>query len=437
MSALDGRPSADAMRAWLRGAFEAAIAVADPTRIVPAYLPTPPDGRVVVVGAGKAAAAMAFAVDRAWPQVRLDGLVVTRYGHGMAAPRVSVLEASHPVPDAAGVYAARQILAQVQRTGEDDLVLVLISGGASSLLALPVESVPMPDLKAVTQALLRSGADIREMNCVRKHLSRIAGGRLAQACPARILTLMISDVPGDDPSVIGSGPTVPDPTTFADALAVLGRYGITAPDSVRAHLEAGIARAAEETPKPGDPCFARVDNQVIATAGTMLEAGRTYFEDAGYEVDALGELEGEAGDVARAHAERIHRRLQAGPTAGGRGFVLLSGGECTVTVRGKGRGGRCSEYLLHLQMALDALGIAPRVAAIACDTDGIDGSEDNAGAMLLHDSSARATSAGIDAREFAANNDAWGYFDALGDLVVTGPTRTNVNDFRAVVVNAS
>ena len=252
-----------------------------------------------------------------------------------------------------------------------------------------------------------------------------------------MLTLMISDVPGDDPSVIGSGPTVPDPTTFADALAVLRRYDIAPPDSVRAHFEAGLVRAAEETPKPGDPCFARVDNRVIATAATMLAAGRRYFEEAGYEVEALGELEGEAGDVARAHAARIQQRLQAGQTGSARGFVVLSGGECTVTVRGKGRGGRCTEYLLHLGMALEALGIAGKVAAIACDTDGIDGSEDNAGAMLLHDSNARAAAVNIAAREFASNNDAWGYFNALGDLVVTGPTRTNVNDFRAVVVNAS
>ena len=437
MNAPGGPAANEAMRSLLRGAFDAAIAVADPARIVPAHLPEPPAGRVVVVGAGKAAAAMALAVDRAWSQTPLDGLVVTRYGHGVATRRVSVHEASHPVPDAAGAFAARQILAQVQRTTEEDLVLVLISGGASALLALPVETVPMPDLKAVTQALLRSGADIREMNCVRKHLSRIAGGRLAQACPARMLTLMISDVPGDDPSVIGSGPTVPDPTTFADALAVLRRYDIAPPDSVRAHFEAGLVRAAEETPKPGDPCFARVDNRVIATAATMLAAGRTYFEEAGYEVEALGELEGEAGDVARAHAARIQQRLQAGQTGSARGFVLLSGGECTVTVRGKGRGGRCTEYLLHLGMALEALGIAGKVAAIACDTDGIDGSEDNAGAMLLHDSGVRSAAAGIDAREFASNNDAWGYFNALGDLVVTGPTRTNVNDFRAVVVNAS
>lgn len=421
---------ADRVRAQLIGAFEAALAAADPARIVPAHLPALPAGRVIVVGAGKAAASMALAVDHAWPDAPVDGLVVTRYGHGLPTRRISVFEAGHPVPDAAGEHAARQVLAQVRRAGTDDLVLVLISGGASSLLALPVESVPMADLGAVTQALLRSGANIREMNCVRKHLSRIAGGRLAQATTARMVALMISDVPGDDLSAIGSGPTVPDPTTYADALAILRRYEAQPPDSVRRHLEAGAMRALAETPKAGDTCFARVENRLIATAGCMLAAGCDYFRAHGIEALLLGELEGEASEVARAHAALVHEQL-----ARGRRVAIVSGGECTVTVRGNGRGGRCSEYLLHLAIALDDLGIAGSVAAIACDTDGIDGSENNAGAVLVADSTERARSLGIDARSFAANNDAWSYFDALGDLVVTGPTRTNVNDFRAILVD--
>ncbi len=442
MNARAVEPSADAiagdaMRALLRGSFDAALAAADPLRIVPAHLPAPPAGRVVVVGAGKAAAAMALAVDRAWPQVAVDGLVVTRYGHGLPTERISVFEAAHPVPDAAGAYAAKQVFGHVERAGADDWVLVLISGGASSLLALPVDGISMADLKAVTQGLLRSGANIREMNCVRKHLSRIAGGRLAQACQARMLTLMISDVPGDDPSAIGSGPTVPDPTTYADALGILHRYALAVPDSVHEHLDAGAAGAVAETPKEGDPCFARVENRIIATAGSMLEAGCAHLRAQDFDVQCLGELEGEARDVARAHALLVKQRIDAAPARGGRRYAWVSGGECTVTVRGQGRGGRCSEYLLHLEIALQELGIAADVAAIACDTDGIDGSEDNAGAMLLCDTAARAAAARIDARGFAANNDAWGYFDALGDLVVTGPTRTNVNDFRAIVVAAS
>ncbi len=435
MSLTTDLPDPDPLRALLRGGFDAALAAADPLRIVPAHLPVPPTGRVIVVGAGKAAAAMALAVDRTWPEAQLDGLVVTRYGHGVPTRRISVIEASHPVPDAAGLYAARQILAQVERAGPDDRVLVLISGGASALLALPVESVEMTDLKAVTQALLRSGANIREMNCVRKHLSRIAGGRLAQACRAPMLALMISDVPGDDPSAIGSGPTVPDPTTYADACAVLRRYGIEAPASVAAHLDAGAAGRIDETPKAGASCFAQVENRVIATAARMLGAAQTHFEQAGYEVVQLGELEGEASEVARAHAQQIRERLQAGRSRRRQSFVLLSGGECTVTVRGAGRGGRCSEYLLHLAIACDEFGIAAKVAAIACDTDGIDGSEDNAGAVCLPDSMRRAHTAGLDARAFAARNDAWGFFHGLGDLVVTGPTRTNVNDFRAIIVD--
>lgn len=415
----------------LKALFATGVAAVDPVRVVATHLPPAPAGRVIVVGAGKAAAAMARAVDDAWPQVDLEGMVVTRYGHGVPTRRVSVVEAGHPVPDAAGMFAARQIVGLVERAASDDLVLVLMSGGASSLLALPVEGVPMEDLRAVTQQLLRSGAPITDMNCVRKHLSRIAGGRLVQHCAARVLCLMISDVPGDDPSVIGSGPTVPDPTRFADALAVLERYAVDVPATVRAHLDAGVRGACDDTPKVDAPCFARVENRIIATAAGMLTAVAAALQQQGYDVDSLGEVEGEAREVAYAHAQRLSGSVS---TVRAPGLALVSGGECTVTVTGDGRGGRCSEYLLHLGLAMDALGLDDRLAAIACDTDGIDGSEKNAGAVWLPGTAARARALGVDAAAHAARHDAWGFFDALGQLVTTGPTRTNVNDLRVAVL---
>lgn len=412
-------------RDLLRSLFDAAVAAADPAVCVPAHLPSRPKGRVVVVGAGKASAAMAVAVEQAWGPP-LEGLIVTRYGHAVPTRWVEVVEASHPVPDAAGAAAARRILERVRGLGPDDLVLCLISGGGSALLALPADGLTLADKQAVTTALLRSGANIGEMNAVRKHLSAIKGGRLAAAAhPAKLVTLMISDVPGDDPATIASGPTVPDSTTFADARAILAKYGIEAPPAVTAHLE----RAAEESPKPGDPRLVGAVAKIVASPALSLAAAAERARAAGYEVEMLGDaLEGEARELGREHAALALERAAAGCRV-----AILSGGETTVTVRGKGRGGRNSEYLLGLMLALDG---APGIHALAADTDGIDGSEDNAGAFAGPDSLARARTLGIDPAARLADNDAYGVFAALDDLLVTGPTRTNVNDFRAILVGS-
>ena len=421
------------MQRLLRDSFDAAVAAADPLRIVAAHLPAPPArGRTLVVGAGKAAASMAAAVEAAWPaSAALSGLVVTRYAHGCPTTRVRVIEAGHPVPDAAGEQAAAEILDQVQALTADDLLLVLVSGGGSSLLSLPVESVPMGDLKAVTQALLASGAPIGDMNIVRRHLSRIQGGRLALASKAPVVALVISDVTGDDPSAIASGPCAADASTYADAIAVLRRRRVEPPPSVRAHLDAGVAGRIDETPKPGDTRLAHADNRVIATAHRSLEAAARVFAAAGVRTAILGDtVTGEARDVASTYAALV-REIAAHDAPFARPVVLISGGECTVTVRGRGRGGRCAEFLLALAAELqDVAG----VHAIAADTDGIDGSEDNAGAVLRPDSAARARALGLDARARLDDNDGWGFFSALGDLVVTGPTRTNVNDYRAILI---
>jgi hydroxypyruvate reductase len=361
----------------------------------------------------------------------LSGLVITRYGHGVGAlPRIEVVEASHPVPDAAGERAAARILGMVQGLTPDDLVLCLISGGGSSLLALPAPGVTLADKQAVNRALLRSGASIHEMNCVRKHLSAIKGGRLAAAAgPARLVTLVISDVPGDDPSVIASGPTVPDATTLADARAVLARYGIVPPSAVQAHL----MDEAAETPKPGDATFRHCETHVIASPQASLEAAAAVAKAAGVLPVILGDaIEGEAAEVARVMAGIAkHCALHGQPARPP--CVLISGGETTVTVRGQGRGGRNAEFLLGLAVALDG---HSGISAIACDTDGIDGTEDNAGALLASDTLARARALGIHPRDRLADNDGYGVFAALGDLVVTGPTLTNVNDFRAILVTA-
>ena len=398
--------------------FDAALETARPEICVPPYLPPPPAGRTIVIGAGKSAAAMAAAVEAHWP-TKIEGLVVTRYGHGTPTETIEVVEAAHPVPDAAGEQAARRILAAVSGLGPDDLVLCLISGGGSALLALPAPGITLDDKQAVTSALLRSGATISEINCVRKHLSAIKGGRLAAACrPARVVTLMISDVPGDDPAVIASGPTVPDPTTFAEARAVLRKYDIAPPGAVAALL----AAAEAETPKPDDALFARCEAHIIARPADALEAAAVVSRAASYAPVILGDdLEGEAREVARDHARLA---LKAAP-----GTVLLSGGETTVTVRGRGRGGRNAEYALALSLALNGTGYA-----IACDTDGIDGMEDNAGAIVTPDTLARARACGEDAEARLTDNDAYTFFSQLGDLVVTGPTRTNVNDFRAILI---
>ncbi len=412
-----------AARALLRALFDAAVAAADPALAVPGHLPPPPRGRTVVVGAGKAAASMAAAVEGAWDG-RLSGLVVTRYGHAVATGRIEVVEAAHPVPDARGRDAAGRILRLVRDLGEDDLALVLISGGASALLSLPADGLSLADKQAVNRDLLASGAPIDEMNCVRKHLSAIKGGRLAEAAvPARVVTLAISDVPGDDPAVIGSGPTVGDPTTVADAKRILAKYALSPPPAVRAFLD----RAAAETPKPGAAELARAETHVIAAPAMALEAAAKVARAAGYEVEILGDaLEGEARELAAAHAALARRR-----SGEANRLALLSGGETTVTVRGEGRGGRNAEYLLGLALALDG---APDIRAIACDTDGIDGTEDNAGAVIDPETVARARALGLDARAALERNDAYSIFQALGDLVVTGPTLTNVNDFRAILV---
>ncbi|HEU4621562.1 MAG TPA: glycerate kinase [Burkholderiaceae bacterium] len=424
--------------ARLLASFHAALAAADPLTIVARHLPNwadlvTPDSRIIVIGAGKAAASMAMAVERAWPDAPLEGLVVTRYDHGGPTTRIRVVEASHPVPDAAGEQAARDMLALVESARPHDLVLALISGGGSALLALPVESVSADDLRAVTRELLRCGAPIGDINCVRKHVSRIAGGRLAQACAGRLIALAISDVAGDDLSAIASGPTVPDPTTFADALHVLARWDVQAPQAVRAHLEAGTRGLVAETPKASDPCFARVQTQLIASAQAMLEAAQAFWQTQHCDVLMLGEIEGEARDVARAHAQLVSEHANARAHKTARPLAIVSGGECTVTVRGHGRGGRCSEYLLHLAIALDELGLVDHVSALACDTDGIDGSENNAGAWFTPAHHARAKALGLDARVYANNNDAYGYFSVLDALITTGPTRTNVNDYRVIL----
>ncbi|MCX8100723.1 MAG: glycerate kinase [Geminicoccaceae bacterium] len=407
--------------------FEAAVRAADPERVLPAFLPEPPAGRTVVVGAGKASAAMARALERHWPGP-LEGVVVTADRHAVPCERIRILEASHPVPDARSEAAARAILEAVSGLGPEDLVLALISGGGSALMALPAPGLALADKQAVNRALLRSGADIAEMNCVRKHLSAIKGGRLAAAAfPARIVTLAISDVPGDDPAVIASGPTVPDPTTFAEARAILVKYGISEPAVVVEHL----ARAAEETPKPGDPRLSRAEFRLIATPQRSLEAAAEIADRAGFRPVILSDaIEGEAREVARvlaAIARQVARRGQpVRPPC-----VLLSGGETTVTVRGDGKGGRNVEFLLALALALRG---APGIWALAADTDGIDGAEPVAGALLRPDSLARAERLGLDAKAMLARNDAHPFFAALGDQIVSGPTLTNVNDFRAILV---
>jgi len=419
-------------RELLLGSFQAALAAADPARIVPGHLPKPPRGRTVVVGAGKAAAAMALAVESHWPaESPLGGVVITRYGHGLPTRRIRVVEGGHPVPDEHGQEAAREILALARSLQQDDLLLVLVSGGGSSLLALPVDSVPMADLKAVTRDLLASGAPIQDMNTVRKHLSLIQGGRLAAATRAHAVALVISDVTGDDPTHIASGPCAPDPSTYRESLDILARFGVAAPASVSTHLREGAAGHIAETPKPGDPSLARAKNHVIATAHASLVAAAGFMREHGVAPLVLGDsVTGEAREVAKVYAALARERREHSP-ADAPPVALISGGETTVTLRGKGRGGRNTEFLLSLAIALDGL---ERTWALACDTDGIDGSEDNAGAILSPDALARAAALGLAPKAMLADNDGYGFFAALGDLVLTGPTRTNVNDYRVILV---
>jgi glycerate-2-kinase len=423
-----------AARAALRRMFEAALAAADPLTVLAGHLPEPSRGRTIVVGVGKAAAKMALAVERAWPQVPLAGLVVTTHGADVPDPpaprRIPVRFASHPVPDAGGAAAAAEMLALVRGLGPEDLVLFLVSGGGSSLSTLPAAGLGLDDLMAVNRELLRSGAPIQEMNCIRKHLSAFSGGRLAAAAhPARVVTLAISDVPEDDPAVIASGPTVADPSTFAEARALVAHYRMELPPAVVRHLEA----AAEESPKPGDPRLAKADLRMIATPMMALRAMAAEAEALGLAPLILGDaLEGEASVLGKVLAG-IARSSAAHGLPLARPCVLLSGGETTVTLPpgAGGQGGRSLEGLLGLALALEG---APGIWALMADTDGIDGKSDAAGGIAAPDSLARARAAGLDPRALLAGHDSYGVFVALGDLVVTGPTLTNVNDVRAVLV---
>ncbi|MFC5608264.1 glycerate kinase type-2 family protein [Variovorax soli] len=429
-----------APREILEHLYRVAVDRALPLSSMGRHLPPPPKGRTLVLGAGKAGASMAQALEALWPaDAPLSGLVVTRYGHIPPRPeglaqRIEIVEASHPVPDAAGMAAAERILALTQGLTPDDLVLCLISGGGSSLLVLPAEGLTLADKQRINRELLESGANIGEMNCVRKHLSRIKGGRLAAACaPARVVTLTISDVPGDDPAIIASGPTVPDDTTCADALAILDRYRIEVPGPVRASLKSG----ALETPNPQDPVFKNNEVHLIATPQQSLEAAAAAARAAGIEAHILSdEIEGESREVGKVHAALARSVAHRGaPFA--KPCVILSGGETTVTIRprqpgqAKGRGGRAGEFCLGLAGALMA---QPGVWALAADTDGIDGVEDNAGAFVTPDTLSRAEAGGRKLSDHLDRNDAYGYFDAIGDLLVTGPTHTNVNDFRAILI---
>ncbi|MGO4474697.1 glycerate kinase [Massilia sp. 2TAF26] len=414
-------------RGLLGRMFQAAVDAAQPARRIPACLPQPPKGRTIVIGAGKASSAMAQALERHWPGP-LSGLVATRYGYAVPCERIRIVEAAHPVPDAAGLEAARQMLETVRGLGPDDLVICLISGGGSALLPLPGDGITLEDKQAISRALLACGASITEMNCVRRHLSAIKGGRLAAAChPARVVNLLISDVPGDDPIDIASGPTVADPTTCLDALAIVRRYGIELPAGARRLLESG----GGESVKPGDPRLAKVSTRMIASPQMALEAAAAVAREAGVTPLILGDsIEGEAREVAKVMAgialqARRHGQPLAAPC------VLLSGGETTVTLRGQGRGGRNVEFLLALALALDG---ASGIHALAADTDGVDGAEEVAGAFMAPDTLARAWAKGMPPRDSLDDNDAHTFFGALGDALVTGPTLTNVNDFRAILL---
>lgn len=414
-------------RTLMRQLADAAIQAADPRIRVPAILPEAPT-KAIVVGAGKASAAMARALEETWPDTDLSGIVVTRYGYEVACERIEIVTAAHPVPDAAGREAALRILEMVRSADKDVLVIALMSGGGSALLTAPAAGISFEDKQTVNKLLLRSGADIGEMNTLRKHISAIKGGRLAAAAyPAKVLSILISDVPGDDPAVIGSGPTVPDPTTFADALAVAAKYKMDLPESVRLHLEAG----ADETPKPGDKIFTGSDLVFAAKPDKSIAAAAEVARKAGFAVVDLGDrVEGEARDVGAAHAEMaLAYRAGNGPAAAP--CVILSGGETTVTMKGQGRGGRNTEYLLGVAERLDG---AAGIYAVAIDTDGVDGSEDNAGAFIDPTTISRANASGLTLAQALAGNDAYTLFANIGDLLMTGPTFTNVNDFRAVIV---
>lgn len=457
-------------RELLIGAFDAGVDAVRAEALLPPHLPAPVRGRNIVIAAGKAAADMAACLEAHWPlAASLEGLALTRHGHGAPTVRIEVVEAGHPLPDAAGLAAAERLLELVQSAGPEDQVIALLSGGGSSLLSLPAETSPSPpgrgvgerepglidaharstvvpsppappppgegsklaDLRAVAAALLASGAPIADINCVRKHLSRSLGGQLAAACKAPVTALLLSDVAGDDPAVIASGPFAPDPSTYADALAVLERWNVAAPEAVIRHLQRGAAGDIAETPKPGDACFERVTTRVIGNGHTLLEGAAIFIAEAGIRPVILGDTySGEAREVAQVFAA-LAREIKQHNSPWVPPLVLLSGGETSVTVRGKGCGGRNTEFLLALSLALDGL---PGVYALAADSDGIDGSEDNAGALLAPDTLTRASELGLDPRALLTDNDAHTFFSALDDLLVSGPTRTNANDFRAILV---
>lgn len=419
-------------RNLLYNSFTVAVAAADPLHIVPQHLPKPPKGRTFVVGAGKAAAAMALAVERSWPKkAKLDGIVITRYDHSLPTNRIVVYEAGHPIPDKEGEQAAHKVLMEVKQLGAEDLLLCLVSGGGSSLLSLPLAGISMNDLKNVTNELLCCGATIQEINTVRKHLSIVQGGRLAASCLAPILALIISDVNGNEPTNIASGPCAPDPTTYQDALAVLECYQIEKPKSVIKLLSYGAEGRLSETPKPSDIVFKNVENRVIATSHNSLVAAGDFFRNKDIPSVILGDsVSGEAKHVAKVYAAlvneiRQHEHPWKPP------IVLISGGEATVTVNGSGRGGRNTEFLLSLAIELAG---ARKIYALACDTDGIDGLENNAGAIIKPDSLFRAKQLCIDSAALLANNDSYTFFKQIGDLVISGPTRTNVGDYRAIMI---
>lgn len=419
-------------RGYLLESFSVAVKAADPAHIVPQYLPQPPRGRTFIVGAGKASAAMAAAVEDAWPDAApLDGIVVTRYGHALSTRTVRIVEAGHPIPDENGEQAAREILTAVKTLTSEDLLLCLFSGGGSSLLPLPVDGISLQDLQTMTKLLLQCGATIQEINIVRKHLSAIQGGKLATACQAPVLSLIISDVTGDDAIHIASGPCAADPSTFSDALAVLERYHLDAPLAVTRLLRAGQAGTVAETPKPGSRFFSRPENIIIANGHQSLAAAENYFQALGFNTLILGDtVTGEAREIAKSYAA-LAREIHTYPRLLKTPVALLSGGETTVTIRGNGRGGRNAEFLLSLFVELAGM---EKVYALACDTDGLDGTENNAGAIFSPDSFIRAKQLGLNPAAFLSNNDSYLFFQRLNDLVMTGPTRTNVNDYRAILI---
>lgn len=420
-------------RDLLIGAFQAAVQAVKAETLLPEHLPPhPPTGRLIVVAAGKAAADMAACVERHYPaDTPLEGLAITRHGHGVPTHRIAVVEAGHPLPDQAGLSAAESLLNLVRGAGPEDHVLALISGGGSSLLTLPAEGLSLADVQTTVRDLLNSGAPIADINCVRKHLSRTLGGRLAQACAAPVTALLLSDVVGDEPGVIASGPFAPDATTYADALAVLHAWHVPIPATVSAYLNRGALGELPDTPKPGSACFAQVDTRIVGNGLTALMGAVNYLRAQALEPVVLGDhYTGEARDLARqfaVEAREIHAHLPPSSTP----IVLLSGGESQVTVRGQGRGGRNAEFLLALALELDGMA---GVHALAADTDGIDGSGDNAGALIAPDTLTRAATLGMDAQAALDENDAFDFFSSLGDLLVTGPTRTNANDFRAILI---